>query len=78
MGMHPHLFLLAQLVLPCATATTPCERWVGDGTPARSKVYASYPLDAPNPNIIVPECGHNDRCIFTTDVVFPMIFPPQG
>ena len=25
--------------------------------------------------IIVPECGHNDRCIFTTDVVFPVIFP---
>ena len=25
--------------------------------------------------IIVPECGHNDRCIFTTDLVFPAIFP---
>ena len=25
---------------------------------------------------IVPECGHNDRCIFTTDLVFPAIFPP--
>lgn len=25
--------------------------------------------------IIVPECGHNDRCIYTTDVVFPAIFP---
>lgn len=25
--------------------------------------------------IIVPECGHNDRCIYTTDIVFPVIFP---
>jgi hypothetical protein len=26
--------------------------------------------------MIVPECGHNDRCIFTTDAVLPVIFPP--
>jgi hypothetical protein len=25
--------------------------------------------------IIVEECGHNDRCVYTTDVVFPAIFP---
>lgn len=25
--------------------------------------------------IIVPECGHNDRCIYTTDTVLPVIFP---
>jgi len=24
---------------------------------------------------IVPECGHNDRCIYTTDAVLPVIFP---
>ena len=24
---------------------------------------------------IVPECGHNDRCVFTTDAVLPLIFP---
>jgi hypothetical protein len=23
----------------------------------------------------VPECGHNDRCIYTTDTVFPAVFP---
>ena len=26
--------------------------------------------------IIVPECGHNDRCVYTTDAVLPVIFPP--
>jgi len=24
----------------------------------------------------VPECGHNDRCVYTTDAVLPIIFPP--
>jgi pimeloyl-ACP methyl ester carboxylesterase len=28
--------------------------------------------------IIVSECGHNDRCVFTTDAVFPVIFPRQA
>ncbi|MFL5295949.1 MAG: hypothetical protein ACJ798_06155 [Phenylobacterium sp.] len=27
---------------------------------------------------IVPECGHNDRCVYTTDGVLPVIFPPVG
>jgi len=36
----------------CTTATTPCERWVVFGKgPARTMVYASYPLTTPNPNI---------------------------
>ena len=26
--------------------------------------------------MIVPECGHNDRCVFTTDTVLPVLFPP--
>jgi hypothetical protein len=26
--------------------------------------------------LIVPECGHNDRCVFTTDAVLGVIFPP--
>ena len=25
--------------------------------------------------LIVPECGHNDRCVYTTDTVLPFIFP---
>jgi len=28
--------------------------------------------------MIVPECGHNDRCVYTTDAVLPVIFPPVG
>jgi pimeloyl-ACP methyl ester carboxylesterase len=40
--------------------------------------YISQTLGA-KPNVmIVPECGHNDRCVFTTDAVLPVIFPPVG
>jgi len=28
--------------------------------------------------MIVPECGHNDRCVFTTDTVLAVLFPAQG
>ena len=37
--------------------------------------YVTETLGAKHNAIIVPECGHNDRCIFTTDIVFPVIFP---
>src|SRR4029077_8656014 len=37
--------------------------------------YVNEKLSAKHAAIIVPECGHNDRCIFTTNVVFPVIFP---
>jgi len=37
--------------------------------------YVTETMGAKHQAIIVPECGHNDRCIFTTDVVFPVIFP---
>jgi pimeloyl-ACP methyl ester carboxylesterase len=25
--------------------------------------------------LIIPECGHNDRCVYTTDAALPIIFP---
>lgn len=28
--------------------------------------------------LIVPECGHNDRCVFTTDDVLAVLFPTQN
>ena len=69
--MTPFL-LLAQLVQPCTAATTACERWVSYGAgPARSMVYASYPLDAVNPRItraliMVHGAGRNADHYFET------------
>ena len=37
--------------------------------------YVTEQLGARHAVQIVPECGHNDRCVFTTDAVLPVIFP---
>ena len=45
---------------------------------ARGEAYFKYlteELGAKQRIYIVPECGHNDRCMYTTDAVFPFIFP---
>jgi len=48
---------------------------------ARGEAFFKYITDtlgAKQSLIIVPECGHNDRCIYTTNIVFPAIFPKTG
>jgi pimeloyl-ACP methyl ester carboxylesterase len=37
--------------------------------------YVTETLGAKHTIVIVPECGHNDRCMYTTNIVFPSIFP---
>jgi hypothetical protein len=37
--------------------------------------YVTKTLGAKHKAIIVPECGHNDRCIYTSAVTLPVIFP---
>ena len=44
----------------------------------RGEAFAEYlkdKLGSTNKAVIVPECGHNDRCVYTTDEVLPLIFP---
>jgi pimeloyl-ACP methyl ester carboxylesterase len=49
---------------------------------ARGEAFVKYlreHLGATHSNIlIVPECGHNDRCVYTTDDVLAVIFPAVG
>ena len=45
---------------------------------ARGEAFVKYlneRLGAKQAIQIVPECGHNDRCVFTTDAVLPIVFP---
>ena len=45
---------------------------------ARGEAFVKYVNDTFHVQqnaIIIEECGHNDRCVYTTDVVFPVIFP---
>lgn len=77
---RPTTYLLGQVdVLPLGGFdSSPSAMAQGPTRRARGEAFFKYvteTLGARHNAIIVPECGHNDRCIFTTDVVFPVIFP---
>ena len=77
---RPTTYLLGQVdVLPLGGFdSSPNAMAQGPTRRARGEAFVKYineTLGARHNAIIVPECGHNDRCIFTTDVVFPVIFP---
>lgn len=45
---------------------------------ARGEAFVKYineQLGAKSKAIIIPECGHNDRCVYTTDSALSVIFP---
>ncbi|HSQ29892.1 MAG TPA: alpha/beta hydrolase [Gemmatimonadaceae bacterium] len=78
--IRPTTYLLGQVdVLPLGGFdSSPNAMAQGPTRRARGEAFFKYvndSLGAKHSAIIVPECGHNDRCIFTTDVVFPAIFP---
>ena len=49
---------------------------------ARGEAFVKYLRDhlgaTHSQILIVPECGHNDRCVYTTDDVLAVIFPAEG
>ncbi|HZT78201.1 MAG TPA: alpha/beta fold hydrolase [Vicinamibacterales bacterium] len=74
-------FLLSQVdVLPLGGFDSSCPAMAqGVTRRARGEAYLKYVnerLGATHGALIVPECGHNDRCVYTTDAVLPVIFPP--
>jgi len=77
---RPATYLLGQVdVLPLGGFDgSPTAMAQGPTRRARGEAFLKYvneTLGAKHKAIIVPECGHNDRCVFTTDVVLPLIFP---
>src|SRR6185503_8521554 len=77
---RPTTYLLGQVdTLPLGGFDASCSAMAqGPTRRARGEAFVKYvneTLGAKHQAIIVPECGHNDRCIFTTDIVFPVIFP---
>lgn len=77
---RPTTYLFGQVdVLPLGGFdSSPVAMAQGPTRRARGEAFFKYiteTLGAKHAAIIVPECGHNDRCIFTTDVVLPVIFP---
>jgi len=77
---RPTTYLLGQVdVLPLGGFdSSPNAMAQGPTRRARGEAFFKYVtevLGAKHNAIIVPECGHNDRCIYTTNIVFPVIFP---
>ncbi len=77
---RPTTFLLGQVdTLPLGGFdSSPTAMAQGPTRRARGEAYVKYvneQLGAKHGIIIVPECGHNDRCMYTTGIVFPHIFP---
>lgn len=73
-------FLLGQVdTLPLGGFDSSCPAMAQGATRrARGEAYVKYvneKLGAKHDIRIVPECGHNDRCVYTTDLVLPIIFP---
>lgn len=80
LATRPTTYLLGQVdVLPLGGFdSSPSAMAQGPTRRARGEAFTKFVADSLGGHpttIIVPECGHNDRCIFTTDVVFPAIFP---
>jgi pimeloyl-ACP methyl ester carboxylesterase len=77
---RPTTYLLGQVdTLPLGGFDSSCSAMAqGPTRRARGEAFLKFvneEMGAKHQAIIVPECGHNDRCIYTTDVVFPVIFP---
>lgn len=77
---RPATFLFGQVdTLPLGGFDSSCGAMAqGPTRRARGEAYVKYvneKLGAKHPIMIVDECGHNNRCVFTTDNVLPVIFP---
>jgi len=80
LAARPTTYLLSQVdTLPLGGFDSSCPAMAQGATRrARGEAFAKYvneQLGAKHAIQIVPECGHNDRCVYTTDAVFPAIFP---
>jgi pimeloyl-ACP methyl ester carboxylesterase len=77
---RPTTYLLSQVdTLPLGGFDgSPAAMAQGATRRARGEAFVTYlneHMDAHVRVQIVPECGHNDRCVYTTDAVLPVIFP---
>jgi pimeloyl-ACP methyl ester carboxylesterase len=77
---RPITYLLGQLdVLPLGGFDdSPTAMAQGPTRRARGEAFVKFIADSlggKSKAIIVPECGHHNRCVFTTNEIFPILFP---
>ena len=80
LAARPTTYLLSQVdTLPLGGFDSSCAAMAQGATRrARGEAYAKFVnehLGAKHGVAIVPECGHNDRCVYTTPEVLPIVFP---
>ena len=80
LAARPTTYLLSQVdTLPLGGFDSSCNAMAQGATRrARGEAYAKFVnehLAAKHDVLIVSECGHNDRCVYTTSEVLPVIFP---
>lgn len=77
---RPTTYLLGQVdVLPLGGFDSGCAAMAQGATRrARGEAFVKFineKLGGTSKAIIIPECGHNDRCIYTTDEALGVLFP---
>jgi pimeloyl-ACP methyl ester carboxylesterase len=80
LAARPTTYLLSQVdTLPLGGFDSGCQAMAQGATRrARGEAFVKYineHLGAKHQAIIIPECGHNDRCVYTTDEALEVIFP---
>lgn len=80
LAARPAIYLLGELdILPLGGFDGSCQAMAqGPTRLARGEAFGKYVKDkfgAPHAVTIVPLCGHNARCMFTSEVALKLIFP---
>ena len=80
LATRPVTYLLGELdVLPLAGFDSSCPAMAqGPTRLARGQAFAAYvkaKYSAPHQVTVVPLCGHNARCMFTSEIALPILFP---
>jgi pimeloyl-ACP methyl ester carboxylesterase len=80
LASRPTTYLLGQLdILPLAGFDSSCPAMAqGPTRLARGRAFGKYvneKLGAHHTITVVPLCGHNARCMFTSEIALPLLFP---
>ncbi|MFN8575013.1 MAG: alpha/beta fold hydrolase [Gemmatimonadaceae bacterium] len=80
LASRPTTYLVGELdILPLGGFDGSCSAMAqGPTRLARGQAFGKYVNDTLGGHhtvIVVPECGHNARCMFTAEVALPLIFP---
>ncbi len=81
LASRPVTYLLGEIdILPLGGFDSSCPAMAqGPTRLARGEAFAKLvtgKYGAKQKVAVVPLCGHNARCMFTSDVALPIIFPP--